>query len=190
MPVTPIPMRFNPGSQEILRGTSPDPVPRLTMWHSGALSPDVPSRAMSPDGLGEGIFSSVFIDTGVEGLIYESGSTDIRDRRHIAPSPRQPEVLGATDSEEATPQMVAIGNGAYEERGRTRTVNDVSDATSPPSPPTSPRRRETTFGATLDFVEALCTASSNLTAFQRKQWSLLHLHAWHHLVCIHCFTIF
>ena len=30
------------------------------------------------------------------------------------------------------------------------------------SPPSSPRRRETTFGATLDFVEALCAASSGL----------------------------
>lgn len=34
------------------------------------------------------------------------------------------------------------------------------------SPPSSPRRRETTFGATLDFVEALCAASSGLNAIQ------------------------
>lgn len=36
------------------------------------------------------------------------------------------------------------------------------------SPPNSPRRRQTTFGATLDFVETLCQASSSLTAFQRE----------------------
>lgn len=36
------------------------------------------------------------------------------------------------------------------------------------SPPNSPRRRQTTFGATLDFVETLCQASSSLTAFQRR----------------------
>ncbi len=33
------------------------------------------------------------------------------------------------------------------------------------SPPSSPRLRQTTFGATLDFIEALCDASANLTAF-------------------------
>ena len=33
------------------------------------------------------------------------------------------------------------------------------------SPPSSPRLRQTTFGATLDFIEALCDASSGLTAF-------------------------
>ncbi len=33
------------------------------------------------------------------------------------------------------------------------------------SPPSSPRLRQTTFGATLDFIEALCDASSGLTSF-------------------------
>lgn len=33
------------------------------------------------------------------------------------------------------------------------------------SPPSSPRLRQTTFGATLDFIEALCDASSRLTSF-------------------------
>jgi len=33
------------------------------------------------------------------------------------------------------------------------------------SPPSSPRLRHSTFGATLDFIEALCDASSGLTAF-------------------------
>ena len=37
------------------------------------------------------------------------------------------------------------------------------------SPPNSPRRRQTTFGATLDFVETLCQASASLTAFQRAR---------------------
>jgi len=37
----------------------------------------------------------------------------------------------------------------------------------PLSPPNSPRRRQTTFGATLDLVETLCQASANLTAFPR-----------------------
>eukprot|EP00889_Picochlorum_renovo_P000083 jgi/Picre1/27113/NNA_000083.t1 len=43
-----------------------------------------------------------------------------------------------------------------------------------PSPPSSPKRRETTFGATLDFVEALCCASSFLTSFSEgeRQWAL------------------
>ncbi len=33
------------------------------------------------------------------------------------------------------------------------------------SPPSSPRLRQSTFGATLDFIEALCDASSRLTSF-------------------------
>ena len=33
------------------------------------------------------------------------------------------------------------------------------------SPPSSPRLRQTTFGATLDFIEALCDASAGLTSF-------------------------
>ena len=32
-------------------------------------------------------------------------------------------------------------------------------------PPSSPRLRQSTFGATLDFIEALCDASAGLTAF-------------------------
>ncbi|KAK9837506.1 hypothetical protein WJX81_007387 [Elliptochloris bilobata] len=43
------------------------------------------------------------------------------------------------------------------------------------SPPSSPRLRQTTFGATLDFIEALCDASSGLTAFapEDRQWALM-----------------
>ncbi len=40
-------------------------------------------------------------------------------------------------------------------------ASDVADL----SPPSSPRLRQTTFGATLDFIEALCDASSGLTSF-------------------------
>ena len=32
-------------------------------------------------------------------------------------------------------------------------------------PPSSPKLRQSTFGATLDFIEALCDASAGLTAF-------------------------
>ena len=44
------------------------------------------------------------------------------------------------------------------------------------SPPSSPRLRHSTFGATLDFIEALCDASSGLTAFAAV--SLLYLMDW------------
>ena len=41
----------------------------------------------------------------------------------------------------------------------------AGDAGTRDSPPSSPRLRQTTFGATLDFIEALCDASSRLTSF-------------------------
>ena len=41
----------------------------------------------------------------------------------------------------------------------------AGDAGGRDSPPSSPRLRQTTFGATLDFIEALCDASSRLTSF-------------------------
>ena len=44
---------------------------RLSSFDGRPLSPDVPSRPMSPDGLGGGLFSTVFMDTGVEGLMME-----------------------------------------------------------------------------------------------------------------------
>ena len=40
------------------------------------------------------------------------------------------------------------------------------------SPPSSPRLRHSTFGATLDFIEALCDASSGLTAFATVSFML------------------
>ena len=45
------------------------------------------------------------------------------------------------------------------------TAVGMSDAEMDASQPSSPRLRQTTFGATLDFIEALCDASSGLTAF-------------------------
>lgn len=43
------------------------------------LSPGGDSRPMSPDGLGGGLYSSVFMDTGVEGLIYSSPPPESRE---------------------------------------------------------------------------------------------------------------
>ncbi len=43
------------------------------------MSPDGDSRPMSPDGLGGGLYSSVFMDTGVEGLIYSSPPPESRE---------------------------------------------------------------------------------------------------------------
>ncbi len=51
----------------------------------------------------------------------------------------------------------------------------AGDATADMSPPSSPRLRQTTFGATLDFIEALCDASSGLTSFAPVCPCLLHL---------------
>lgn len=48
------------------------------------------SRPMSPDGLGGGLYSSVFMDTGVEGLIYSVPQMDeeLREHRQHVSSPR------------------------------------------------------------------------------------------------------
>lgn len=63
------------------RGASPDPL----RWADGSsgrpLSPD-PARPMSPDGLGGGLYSSVFVDTGVEGLLQPS-PLSLRERRWV-----------------------------------------------------------------------------------------------------------
>ncbi len=54
------------------------------------------------------------------------------------------------------------GLGAAAEGGQSGVVKAGDGRESPPS---SPRLRQTTFGATLDFIEALCDASSRLTSF-------------------------
>lgn len=163
---------------EVARGSSPDIVPRMSRWRSGTLSPDVPSRPLSPDGLGKGLHSSVFMDTGVEGLLYESTPLDIRERRQRLLSPNEP------GTEYYTPESGGSGYSGSQPGSGARWRRQHGDSQSPfgtstdgdepMSSPNSPRRRETTFGATLDFVDALCTASSNLTVFQPedRQWAL------------------
>ena len=250
------------------RGASPDiysdNINRISRWRSGTLSPDIPSRPLSPDGLGDGIHSSVFMDTGVEGLLYDAEPSPMQ-RQQDTPSVsgggrggggeysnttttggggggrqrggeesyssyttgslsnsmnldstpgsstatsglgRGAAAFGAVSSSslqlapvnghaqnKTTTTTTAVGNaGNGTEKNNSKGTTtmrgsnsaDASTATtststtfssSDPSPPNSPRRRETTFGATLDFVEALCTASSNLTVFQPedRQWAL------------------
>jgi len=170
------------GTPEAVRGISIDGLsperagPRfLEQWDGEAMSPELSSRPTSPDGLGGGIYSSVFMDTGVEGLMsYEE------------PSPQE----GLSDAAQPPPPSAALRDGAaggsvQRSAGSLSRLSRLSftaaregdaDVVSPAwSPPTSPRRRETTFGATLDLVEALCTASSNLTAFQREDHRRLRL---------------
>jgi hypothetical protein len=155
------------------------------------------SRPMSPDGLGGGLYSSVFMDTGVEGLLYSDPSMDdeLRETRQHVSSPRAPH--GALLEGPGRPLLPArlpeppLGGGLPPELllrgvpGRENSPRAVVYASEEAlaaagggragsrggagllSPPNSPRRRQTTFGATLDFVETLCQASSSLTAFQR-----------------------
>jgi hypothetical protein len=59
------------------RGGSPDPFRR-----SRPMSPE-PTRPMSPDGLGGGMGSSVFVDAGVEGLLQPS-PINLRQMRCVA----------------------------------------------------------------------------------------------------------
>lgn len=68
---------YRSGSMDIQRSG-------LTQWDSGLLSPELPSRPMSPDGLGTGIYSSAFLDTGVEGLIYSGSNPDLQEMRCAA----------------------------------------------------------------------------------------------------------
>ena len=187
-----------------IQGVSPDVLPLLSQWRSGALSPDVPSRPLSPDGLGNGLFSSVFMDTGVEGLIYESNHRDMGggdaqsdDQSASVPNSTAGDLTPQKSGELAPGMFSGVAerevsgtgsqpgsarrwqrsldpsNAGRALRGGSCDLDDADDV--PPPLPHSPgRRRETTFGATLDFVEALCTASSNLTVFQPedRQWAL------------------
>ncbi|GAB4820846.1 hypothetical protein N2152v2_007892 [Parachlorella kessleri] len=168
---------------------SPDPFRR-----SRPMSPE-PNRPMSPDGLGGGLGSSVFMDAGVEGLLQPSPINLRQTRQHVVTSPRASETNLAgfqTPNRRLDPDRVAglrlqlgVGEGvtalleasatAGEGGGPGVVQSDDVEITSPPfSPPNSPRRRQTTFGATLDFIDALCTASSGLTAFQPedREWAL------------------
>ncbi|RMZ54893.1 hypothetical protein APUTEX25_000410, partial [Auxenochlorella protothecoides] len=147
---------------------------------SRAASPDCASpRPMSPDGFGSGVYSSVFMDTGVEGLLGYSApqgaEAQVGARRgrddHATPAPG-PRRRASTSTDSGGRE----GAQAWLERtpaspGASGTSPDPASALSPPN---SPRRRQTTFGATLDFIDALCTASSGLTAFppEDREWAL------------------
>jgi hypothetical protein len=204
---TPIMLSPNGSFTHLLRpvfGTSPDPR-RIDSW---PMSPG-DSRPLSPDGLGGGIYSSVFMDTGVEGLLYSDPSADdeLRETRQHLSSPRHPHGLllegpgrpllplrvdlhrasgGGLQQQEhgdggglsgLSLRSSGTGDGdalALAATGRSAVANGGGASLSGSvtgagllSPPNSPRRRQTTFGATLDFVETLCQASSSLTAFQR-----------------------
>lgn len=223
-----------------------------SQWQYDGLSP---VRSMSPDGLGDGLFSSVFVDTGVEGLIYESttasamtshDATQTMERASMstveasgkdeaeskevdgcgsnkatAPLPQQPpygsssgtsnhKIDRGSPSGDASDDGPTHGNPrnaqrAYHQHQESIPVSDthvsvikgplqsqpggdghneamyltptqknaaLTSAWQHPletgeEEPSSPQRRQTTFGATLDFVEALCMASSNLSALER-----------------------
>ena len=129
-------------------------------------SPSDVERPSSPDGLAGGIYSSLFMDTGMEGLLIDqppntessemSSEFNVPSPIHVTPK----RVPGLSIDDESTP---ANWNDSF-----------PSGMSPPFSPSSSPRKRETTFGATLDFVEALCAASSGLTVFQpeERDWAL------------------
>lgn len=104
-------------------------------------------RVSPPDPTATGYLSTVFaVDTGVEGLIYDEGGD------------------GAAMSVDAHSPHMDFGVLASPPGGS----SPINQA------PSSPKRRETTFGATLDFVEALCSASSALASVVEgeRQWAL------------------
>ncbi|KAL3135684.1 hypothetical protein ABBQ38_006156 [Trebouxia sp. C0009 RCD-2024] len=117
----------------------------LSFQGSRATSPDPIARPTSPDGLGGGMYTSYGMSQGLEGLICASPSA-VR-RQSLAGGERQGYVDGRL---QVSPEPEVM------------------------SPPSSPRLRHSTFGATLDFIEALCDASSGLTAFaaEDRQWAL------------------
>ena len=123
------------------------------------------SRSPSPDGLGNGVFSSVFVDTGVEGLIYESRH---HGGRAISQDTAGDSMSGASHLRESAESLRSTQSNV------TVLISNKDDSSSLIEAPSSPKRRETTFGATLDFVEALCSASSVLTSVSEseRQWAL------------------
>lgn len=81
----------------------------------------------------------------------------------------QPSCTSGSDAESPTGVLLVLCSAAItfsrqrpEGSGRATAVSPEPEVMSPPS---SPRLRHSTFGATLDFIEALCDASSGLTAF-------------------------
>ena len=154
-------------------GASPD-ILSPSLLNSGHSEQN--SRSTSPDGLGTGLFSSVFVDTGVEGLIYESGPY-VEEHTLISPGSSLAETSATfsgiqdikTIRKSESLNSTAFSNVTFIAPSKSNSV--ILEEISPPS---SPKRRETTFGATLDFVEALCSASSSLISFadQDRQWAL------------------
>ena len=160
---------------DVAQGSSPPggASPSLTPYPSAALSSGSPSRPESPDGLGNGIFSSVFVDAGVEGLIYGAGVA-LQDNKYDLETPSQ--------SRTGKKFEHTVDERAFQETEgwlstpttSSQPLSSEASGGSLTGPLASPKRRETTFGATLDFVEALCMASSNLTAFppDEREWAL------------------
>ena len=157
------------GSAELM-GSSPDPL--METRHSL----EAGGRDVSPDGLGTGLFSSVFVDTGVEGLLYDEPGPLIdegQDRQQRVSA----SVSGLSQGSDRSRMYESIDSLNSDGSNVTfvkPSVGNPSALIDVPSPPSSPKRRETTFGATLDFVEALCCASSFLTSFSEgeRQWAL------------------
>ena len=258
----PPPLTASPAKRPTPTLTSP--VSSFTVGRSRSqVSPggDDGSRPLSPDGLGGGLYSSVFMDTGVEGLMLgdahhdagaaQRGEAPPRDlratrwgraggrgglprgllpcavaavgchgpcsscsacclrcrcRQRVVGSPPGSQgsllegpghplvpVRTVVAAERLSSLQEELGEGEgvsalvlrsasagddggpgvvrqSEPAAARGTAGSAADAPAAAllSPPNSPRRRQTTFGATLDFVETLCQASSSLTAFQRE----------------------
>ena len=105
-----------------------------------------------------GYLSTVFaVDTGVEGLIYDDGAGGVEVSALSGADMHSPHVDGGILSSPPGGSSPVSGMHASREQA-----------------PSSPKRRETTFGATLDFVEALCSVSSALSSVVEgeRQWAL------------------
>lgn len=99
--------------------------------------------------------STVFaVDTGVEGLIYDDGGSGLGPGRDV--------------------HNLHMDLGVLSPLGGSSPIHTPDTGIHAVYVPSSPKRRETTFGATLDFVEALCSASSALTSVveEERQWAL------------------
>jgi hypothetical protein len=154
-----------------LPGGSPDPL--MESRHSL----ETGGRDSSPDGLGTGVFSSVFVDTGVEGLLYDEPGPlidEVHERQQQRVSVSGSGVSQGSDRSKMYESIDSLNSDGSTVTFVKSSLTSPSTLVDVPSPPSSPKRRETTFGATLDFVEALCCASSFLTSFSEgeRQWAL------------------
>lgn len=138
-------------------------------------SPDFAAgRPLSPDTLSRGMSSQVM---GLEGLMYGSPTYVRQSSRRSDNDPLSP-----AERVRVARLRQELGNGEGVTGLLTASLRDSESGgdglVEPPellSPPSSPRQRYHTFGATLDFIEALCLASSGLTAFahEDRQWALV-----------------